>query len=175
MKTITLLIPAYNEEEVLPTLFERLDTFAKSIKDYKFDFLFVNDGSRDKTMEMIRSRAETDKRVSYVNLSRNFGKEIAMIAGELKVPILTVLEGGYNIKDLGKNLYDKIRYVILALKDYSQDIRKKISKTTSQNSVQDALELFGLGMNEAVKNELNQITTDSEVKMSANYGRYAYL
>jgi len=81
MKTITLLIPAYNEEEVLPTLFERLDTFAKSIKDYKFEFLFVNDGSRDKTMEMIRSRAETDKRVSYINLSRNFGKEIAMIAG----------------------------------------------------------------------------------------------
>ena len=54
MKIVTILIPAYNEEEVLPTLFERLDTFAKSIKDYKFEFLFVNDGSRDKTMDGYR-------------------------------------------------------------------------------------------------------------------------
>lgn len=81
MKTITLLIPAYNEEEVLPELFGRLDDFAKSQKNYNFEFLFVNDGSRDKTLEMIKAQAEKDKRVSYVNLSRNFGKEIAMIAG----------------------------------------------------------------------------------------------
>ena len=81
MKTITLLIPAYNEEEVLPALFERLDKLAKSVKNYQFEFLFVNDGSRDKTLEMIKQQAAKDKRVSYVNLSRNFGKEIAMIAG----------------------------------------------------------------------------------------------
>ena len=81
MKIITLLIPAYNEEEVLPALFERLDKLAKSVKNYQFEFLFVNDGSRDKTLEMIKQQAAKDKRVSYVNLSRNFGKEIAMIAG----------------------------------------------------------------------------------------------
>lgn len=81
MKTITLLIPAYNEQEVLEPLFERLDLLAKNVKKYQFEFLFVNDGSRDETMEIIKKQAEKDKRISYINLSRNFGKEIAMIAG----------------------------------------------------------------------------------------------
>ena len=81
MKTVTLLIPAYNEEEVLGFLFDRLDGLANSIKNYKFEFLFVNDGSRDNTLEIIKSQAKKDSRISYINLSRNFGKEIAMIAG----------------------------------------------------------------------------------------------
>ena len=81
MKLITLLIPAYNEQEVLEPLLERLDTLTKSAKHYQFEFLFVNDGSRDDTLEIIKQRAEKDSRISYINLSRNFGKEIAMIAG----------------------------------------------------------------------------------------------
>lgn len=81
MKKITILIPAYNEEQVLGPLYERLDLLDRSMPNYNFEFLFVNDGSRDKTLEMIKDYAKKDKRVSYVNLSRNFGKEIAMIAG----------------------------------------------------------------------------------------------
>lgn len=81
MKNITLLIPAYNEEAVMPALFERLDHLASSLKGYSFTFLFVNDGSRDKTLEIIKQQAEEDSRVSFINLSRNFGKEIAMLAG----------------------------------------------------------------------------------------------
>ena len=81
MKIVTILIPAYNEEEVIGSLFDRLDGLATSIKNYKFEFLFVNDGSRDNTLEIIKSQAKKDSRVSYINLSRNFGKEIAMIAG----------------------------------------------------------------------------------------------
>ena len=81
MKIVTILIPAYNEEEVLGFLFDRLDGIATSIKNYRFEFLFVNDGSRDNTLEIIKSQAKKDSRVSYINLSRNFGKEIAMIAG----------------------------------------------------------------------------------------------
>lgn len=81
MKSITILIPAYNEEAVLPALHERLTKLADDNPDYSFEFLFVNDGSRDKTMQMIHDYAAKDHRISYVNLSRNFGKEIAMIAG----------------------------------------------------------------------------------------------
>lgn len=81
MKTISLLIPAYNEEPVLDKLFTRLANLANDNKDYDFEFLFVNDGSKDKTLEMIKEYAEKDPRVSYLNLSRNFGKEIGMIAG----------------------------------------------------------------------------------------------
>lgn len=62
-------------------LYERLDHLADSQKDYSFEFLFVNDGSRDKTMDIIKGYAEKDARVSYVNLSRNYGKETAMLAG----------------------------------------------------------------------------------------------
>lgn len=80
-KSITILIPAYNEEEVLDALYDRLATLADSVKNYRFEFLFVNDGSRDRTLEIIKSFAAKDKRVSYINLSRNFGKEIAMCAG----------------------------------------------------------------------------------------------
>ena len=81
MKKISILIPAYNEEEVLDILYTRLGTLANDNKAYDFEFLFVNDGSRDNTLKMIREYAEIDTRVSYINLSRNFGKEIAMIAG----------------------------------------------------------------------------------------------
>lgn len=81
MKSITVLIPAYNEEQVLPALFERLSTLADRESQYSFEFLFVNDGSRDRTLEIIKHFADNDSRVSFVNLSRNFGKEIAMIAG----------------------------------------------------------------------------------------------
>lgn len=81
MKTISILIPAYNEEEVLRPLYERLGKLAKETPGYQFEFLFVNDGSRDRTLEMIHAFASKDPRISYINLSRNFGKEIAMIAG----------------------------------------------------------------------------------------------
>ncbi len=81
MKTISILIPAYNEAPVLEQLMTRLGNLASNVKDYEFEFLFVNDGSKDKTLEIIKGFAEIDPRVSYVNLSRNFGKEIGMIAG----------------------------------------------------------------------------------------------
>jgi glycosyltransferase involved in cell wall biosynthesis len=80
-KLISILIPAYNEEEVLDMLYERLDTFARDNDRYQFKFFFVNDASRDRTLDIIKAYAEKDSRVAYLNLSRNFGKEIAMIAG----------------------------------------------------------------------------------------------
>lgn len=81
MKKISILIPAYNEEAVLDSLYTRLGNLTNDLTNYDFEFLFVNDGSKDKTLQIIRDYAETDHRISYVNLSRNFGKEIAMIAG----------------------------------------------------------------------------------------------
>ena len=81
MKTISILIPAYNEEDVLDHLYKRLVKLAKDNSNYGFEFLFADDGSRDHTMEIIKSYAEIDERVRYISLSRNFGKETAMIAG----------------------------------------------------------------------------------------------
>lgn len=81
MKKISLVIPSYNEEESIPFLYERITALINQLTDYEFEILFINDGSKDKTFEMIKELRQYDKRVSYVNLSRNFGKEIAMLAG----------------------------------------------------------------------------------------------
>lgn len=80
-KKISILIPAYNEQEVLRQLYERLRKLAGETTNYDFEFLFINDGSRDKTLEIIKGYTSKDSRIAYVNLSRNFGKETAMIAG----------------------------------------------------------------------------------------------
>lgn len=81
MKTVTILIPAYNEQAVLAPLYKRLTALANNNKKYNFEFLFINDGSTDNTLSVIKNYAKTDTRISYVNLSRNFGKEPAMLAG----------------------------------------------------------------------------------------------
>ncbi len=80
-KLITVMIPAYNEQEVLAPLFKRLEALADGNPAYTFEFLFINDGSRDETLEIIKKQAIKDPRISYINLSRNFGKETAMLAG----------------------------------------------------------------------------------------------
>lgn len=80
-KLITILIPAYNEEEVLNPLLQRLKAVTSKLTNYHFEFLFVNDGSTDRTLEMLKKLSLTYPEISYVNLSRNFGKEVAMLAG----------------------------------------------------------------------------------------------
>ncbi|MBC2103734.1 glycosyltransferase family 2 protein [Listeria booriae] len=81
MKQICILIPTYNEQEALPYLYERLNRITNQLTKYAFTFLFVNDGSTDDTLATIKKLQQQDYRVRFVNLSRNYGKEIAMIAG----------------------------------------------------------------------------------------------
>ncbi|MFR8233583.1 MAG: glycosyltransferase family 2 protein [Clostridia bacterium] len=81
MKKISIIIPAYNEEESLPILYKRLTKLMENLNNYNFEVLFVNDGSKDKTIEIIKELREKDERICYVDFARNFGKEIAMIAG----------------------------------------------------------------------------------------------
>ena len=81
MKKVSIIIPVYNEEESLPFLHEKLDEIIGSINQYEFEVLFVNDGSKDKSLELMKEYREKDKKYCYVNLSRNFGQEVAMAAG----------------------------------------------------------------------------------------------
>lgn len=81
MKKITILIPAYNEEDVLLQLHVRLEQVLTNLANYDLEILFVNDGSRDRTLDIIKDLQKKDRRISYIDLSRNYGKEIAMIAG----------------------------------------------------------------------------------------------
>ena len=81
MEKITVIVPCYNEEEVLPLFYREVTRGAELMGEYAFEFLFVDDGSRDGTMKVLRELAEHDQRVKYVSFSRNFGKEAAMYAG----------------------------------------------------------------------------------------------
>lgn len=80
-RLVSILVPCYNEEAVLHEFYRRTVQVIDDMPQYDFQFMFINDGSKDRTLDIMRELHEKDGRVSYVNLSRNFGKEIAMIAG----------------------------------------------------------------------------------------------
>lgn len=81
MKLVSIIVPCYNEQESLPHLYEAVKVVMDALPQYQWELLFLNDGSKDKTIEIIQQLYEQDERVSYVDLSRNFGKEKAMLAG----------------------------------------------------------------------------------------------
>ena len=81
MEKMTLIVPFYNEEEVLPFFYEEFQKVAKRLEAYRTEVIFVDDGSRDRTLEVIKKLAEEDERVKYISFSRNFGKEAAIYAG----------------------------------------------------------------------------------------------
>lgn len=81
MKTISVLVPCYNEAGSLPLLFAELEKVAGECNSYNWEYVFVNDGSSDKTLSVLRQLRESCPRVNYIDLSRNYGKEIAMMAG----------------------------------------------------------------------------------------------
>lgn len=81
---ISIIVPCYNEEESLPLFYDVIVKQAELMKnkfDTDFEFIFVNDGSRDNTLDIIKSLSQKDERVKYISFSRNFGKEAAMYAG----------------------------------------------------------------------------------------------
>ncbi len=81
MEKLSLIIPCYNEEESLPPFYAELTRVAGEMSEYAFEFIFVDDGSKDKTLSILKEFAQTDERVQYISFSRNFGKESAMYAG----------------------------------------------------------------------------------------------
>ena len=81
MKKVSVLIPAYNEQESLLMLYERLRSLMDAHTEYAWEVVFVNDGSRDHTLLLLAQLHEKDMRINYVDLSRNYGKEVAMLAG----------------------------------------------------------------------------------------------
>lgn len=85
MKLISIVVPCYNEEEVLPLFYEEIQKIMNQMKEehteLAFELVFIDDGSRDKTLTLLREMALKDERVRYISFSRNFGKEAGMYAG----------------------------------------------------------------------------------------------
>lgn len=81
MEKISIIVPCYNEEEAMPIFYEEICKVTKKMKKVDFEFIFVNDGSKDHTLDVARELHKKDERVRYVSFSRNFGKEAGMYAG----------------------------------------------------------------------------------------------
>ncbi len=80
-KLISVIVPCYNEAEALPFFFEELQKVIAQMPEYDFEAIYVDDGSKDATLEIVRARAAVDSVTRYVSFSRNFGKEAGMLAG----------------------------------------------------------------------------------------------
>ena len=80
-KKISVIVSCYNEEESLPLFYKEMNKVMEEMANNEFELVFVNDGSSDKTLDVIKSLREKDTRIRYVSFSRNFGKEAAMLAG----------------------------------------------------------------------------------------------
>lgn len=81
MKTVSFIIPCYNEEESLPILYQRLNKVSDKLKDYNCEFIFIDDGSKDKTEDIIENLNKQDNRIKLYSFSRNFGHQAAVSCG----------------------------------------------------------------------------------------------
>ena len=81
MDKITIIVPCYNEQEVIELFYPAVQAHVSKIPDCKFNYIFVNDGSRDATLDKLRKLSAAHDDITYLSLSRNFGKESAMMAG----------------------------------------------------------------------------------------------
>lgn len=78
---ISIIVPCYNEEEAIPIFYTEIEKIREKMKEVDFEYIFVNDGSKDKSIEQMRKLAKKNKCVRYISFSRNFGKEAGMFAG----------------------------------------------------------------------------------------------
>lgn len=81
MSKISIIVPCMNEEESLPLFYEEINRVSKEMSEQSFEFLFIDDGSKDNTLKVMKNLAKIDSRVKYLSFSRNFGKESAIYAG----------------------------------------------------------------------------------------------
>ena len=104
MSRISIIVPCYNEEAVLDIFYKKIVEVSEKVGE-EFEYIFVDDGSKDKTLEIVKSYAQNDRRVRFVSFSRNFGKEAAMNAG------LSYSKGDYVVV-MDADLQDPPKYLI---------------------------------------------------------------
>lgn len=90
---ISVVVPCFNEEEALPIFYKQMEATRATMQE-EFEYIFINDGSRDRTLEVLRDLHQADKSVRYLSFSRNFGKEAALYAGlqAAKGELVTVMD-----------------------------------------------------------------------------------
>ena len=81
MKKVSVVIPMYYEEEVARECYQRTKKVLEELQDYDYEMIFVNDGSKDKTLEILENTAKEDNKVKVISFARNFGHQVAVTAG----------------------------------------------------------------------------------------------
>ena len=81
MKKISIIVPCYNEEDVIELFYKELICTLNTIKNYKYEIVFIDDGSKDNTIKKLKELKSKDENIKIISFSRNFGKESAMLAG----------------------------------------------------------------------------------------------
>lgn len=124
MDKITIIVPCYNEELALPNFYTEISKLIKKNSKIKFELLFIDDGSKDRTLDILRDYSSKDKRVRYISFSRNFGKEAGIYAGlknatgdyvvvidaDLQHPPYLIEEMYFSIKNEGYDSVATMRY-----------------------------------------------------------------
>lgn len=126
IKTVALIIPCYNEQEVLPVFYKTVTEVFDKLPQYAFKLLFVNDGSRDETLSILRDLAKKDSRVTYLSFSRNFGKEAAMYAGFCNVDADAVAVMDADLQDPPSLLPEMLS--ILENEDYDSVATRRVTR-----------------------------------------------
>ena len=120
MKKISVVVPMYNEEEVANECYKRLKDVIYSIPEYDYEFIFVNDGSKDKTLDIIKTIANSDKKVKVISFSRNFGHQSAVSAGlkEITGDVVFIMDA--DLQDPPEIIPELIKYqsIINFLEDF---------------------------------------------------------
>ena len=141
MKTLSLIVPCYNEADVLPFFYDETSKVISSLNsEYQTELVFVDDGSKDSTLEIIKSLAVRDPAVKYISFSRNFGKEAAMLAGmnyAVKADYIGILDADLqhspDIIPTMLDFVDKQGYDVAAARRTDRTGETKLKTTLSQS------------------------------------------
>ncbi len=157
MKLINIVAPIYNESTSLKIFFVRLQKVTKAINGYKWNYIFVNDGSDDDSFDILKSFAEKNKAVKIISLSRNFGKEIALTAG-----LDAVKKGAVIFIDADLEHPPEVIQELVANWENGAEIVATIRKSFSQRSIikKFGSKLFYMIINKISDTKMHSNTTD---------------
>ena len=144
MQKLVIVVPMYNEQEMIPLFFEKMNEVISTVENYKVDILCVNDGSKDKTLDLLKEQRNIQSNVHIVSFSRNFGHEAAVAAGLKQAEGDVVIVMDADLQDPPELINDLLRkyeegYDVVNAKSPNIHVRNvAISTSDVANIIKDA-------------------------------------